>query len=378
MMAMVFHSVLASSGVISTLEAMRSSLVGSKLGGVASIAAAVAGVLCAIAMLRISHDYLNGRGITLWQVIRPIVLLMLCCNFGTFILGPVHSICRMMTNGMANQASTEAVNFSYQVGRLMSKELDASIAAANRTLNDLNAIEDDGGGSGSGGDDTGWLDGLLTGDTASAAASWLGGLKDKAVGLIGDNVTNFLKRLWHRFMSWVYSMITTYVTMIKTEFHLFVDLPLFAVIIPLLVSILLWIMKVVMLGQQILCYSTLTILSLLGPFSLSLSIMPGFEHTFRSWLARYIQVAFWIPVGQLIMWINYWMLDYMIGLCEGYDLGGKYVVMVALFVSIFNILQVPKISAYVIESGGDGGVSGGFVNGVRETVQTAGSVAAML
>lgn len=358
------------SNVISTLESMRSSLVGNKLGGVASIAAAVAGILCAIAMLRISHDYLQGRGITLWQVIRPIVLLLFCCNFGTFVLGPIHSICRLMTNGMASQASTESAAFSYQVGKLMSAELDASIAGANNTLAQL----DQGGEQGStpaNEDNPGFWSGLFSG-------SILGGAKDVAVGIISDNVGNFLKKIWQRFMSWVYTFINLMIGCIKTSFHIFVDLPLFAVIVPLLVSLLMFIMKIVILGQQIMCYTTLTLLSLLGPFALAFSIMPGFEHTFRSWIARYIQVAFWIPVGQLVMWINYWMLDFMTGLCAGYDLGGKYVVLVALFVSIFNILQVPKIAGYVIESAGDGGVGGGFISGVRETVQTVGSVAAIV
>jgi hypothetical protein len=69
-------------------------------------------------------------------------------------------------------------------------------------------------------------------------------------------------------------------------------------------------------------------------------------------VARYIQVAFWIPVGQLVMFINYQVLLQMASFDAAYQFGKGWVCLACTIVAILNILAVPKIAAYVIDSTG--------------------------
>ena len=373
--------ILAAPSVLSTLETLRSQLVGNKLGGIASIAAAVAGILCAISMLKISHDYLNGHGITLWQVIRPIVLLIFCCNFNMWVLGPVHSVCRLMTNGMMKQANTTQADFSARLRDMMNVEMKNSIADAKKKLADLEAAsrgEDSEAGKIADktttvfGNIVGGAKDVVLGMSNSITGGAFSRAKEYVVGVVSNGVGDFLRTIWERFMTWVHTMLSVYIGWGESLIS-FVTVPLFSVLIPLLIGLCLFIMKIVLLCQQISCYMTLIILSLLGPFAAAFSIMPGYESSLRSWLGRYVQVAFWIPVGQLVLWMSYWMLDYMVYMCEGYELGGKYVVFAALIISIVNITKVPGIAAYVIESAGSGGAS----TSVREAFQTIASLKTM-
>ena len=135
-------------------------------------------------------------------------------------------------------------------------------------------------------------------------------------------------------------------------------------------------MKAVVFGQQVSCYIVLTLLTLLGPFTFALSILPGFSRSISAWIARYIQVALWIPIGQLMMFINYQLLGRITELTAQYNFGAKYVFIVVLFVCIWNVSKVPQIATYVVESSGAAGVGapGGVI---RETFQTVSSIKMM-
>ena len=114
-----------------------------------------------------------------------------------------------------------------------------------------------------------------------------------------------------------------------------------------------FIMTLFVFGQQVYCYVYLTILTLLGPFAFALAIIPSFSHSIASWVARYVQVAFWIPVGQLVMYINVYLVNNLMdAFGQAYQLGQQWVIVAMSIVAILNISAVPKISAYIIESTG--------------------------
>ena len=72
------------SSILGLLESLRSGIVADQLGGITGIAVAGGALIAAVVLLKIANDYMQGQGITLWSVIRPVVLLMLIMNFNTF------------------------------------------------------------------------------------------------------------------------------------------------------------------------------------------------------------------------------------------------------------------------------------------------------
>lgn len=333
--------------VISAMEGMRSALVNGKLSAFGSLAAVVAGLLCALVFLKISHDYLEGNGITLWQILRPLVLLALCCNFNTFVAGPLHAMCNLVTNGMSRQCNMSATAFTKAVQQQFQVQYNASQLKIASELEKTKKENEE-----------------LMATVTKREGNWFqrnfppileaGGVLLKAagnwLGFGGKAVLNDL------------------------------DMKFSGVLLIIVESLLVLIMKMVILGQQIYCYVYLTILTLLGPFVFAIAVIPSFGHSVSGWIARYIQVAFWIPIGQLIMFLNYQILGRITDLTAGYDFGEKYVMIVALVVCIMNVKAVPQIAAYVVESSGDNGAkaASGFSNVARETIQTVGAGKSLL
>lgn len=328
MMNLLTVYLLEVSPLIGKMEVMRRTIIDGKLAAFGSVAAMAAGLLCAVALLKLSHDYLQGQGITLWQVLRPIVLLLLCCNFNSFVVRPIHSICNIFTRGMCNQVNLSAAAYAKALGDSYKIAVASSLTATVSNFEEAQANSAERQAS------------VTEENTPSKAARFWAGVKNFFLGAgdyivaAGKSVVGGIERL------------TVSKLLIVVE------------------SILLLVMKAVLMGQQIYAYIQLVIIALVGPFVFALAIIPSFSHSISSWIARYIQIAFWIPVGQLIMFINYKMLLICNDFAMDYDLGGKLASIVALIVAILSVKSVPTIASYIIESAGTGGaehsVTGSF------------------
>ena len=119
-------------------------------------------------------------------------------------------------------------------------------------------------------------------------------------------------------------------------------------------GILFMIVKILLFVQQILCYTYLMVNSLLGPFVMALAILPGFETGLKNWIARYIQIAMWIPIGYFVMYINLQIGNAFCNLAAAGQTGlAMDWFMIALqIVALVSVASVPKMAAWVIESTG--------------------------
>ncbi|MDJ1497601.1 hypothetical protein QNI19_31975 [Cytophagaceae bacterium DM2B3-1] len=104
----------------------------------------------------------------------------------------------------------------------------------------------------------------------------------------------------------------------------------------------------------------LIILVIIGPISIGFSLIPGFEGTISSWLARYIQIWMWAPVGSILGAILSKIQGLMISKSierlqtdsayDGTDLG--YITF--LLIGIAAYFTIPTVATWVIESSGVG------------------------
>jgi len=334
-------TILASTSTIEMLEGLRRGIVNSKLGAMGSIATVIAALLCGAVFLKISHDYLSGRGITLWEIVRPLVLLVLCANFNTFVAGPLHATCNLMTKSMSRTVNISGSQVTKKLGAAIKKQFENSQAATvENVTSTVDLLK------------TTWQNTVGTQETFGGKLKW---------GFVNALVAPF-----------------TVMTGIKREAVIACDFVGFSMIIGLVESVLYWLMRLFMFGQQVYCYVYLSILTLLGPFAFALGVYPGFQHSVNNWIARYVQICFWIPVGQLVMYCNYWMLDHLTDFGAGATFGDKWLVVAGLIVCLLNIRAVPQIASFVVESAGDSGAMSQSHGMVRETFQTVGSLKSLV
>lgn len=106
----------------------------------------------------------------------------------------------------------------------------------------------------------------------------------------------------------------------------------------------------------------LIILAILGPIVFGLSCFDGFGHTFRHWLAKYINVFLWLPVCNIFGGITNTIQQQMIQLdinqikaagdtsFSATDTG----YLVFLIIAIVGYFTVPYVAGYIVSAGGHG------------------------
>ena len=335
---------LAIDGILGSLEGVRHDIVGSKLAAFGSLAAVIGGLLAAFVLLKIAHDYIEGQGITLWTILRPFVILMCICNFNSFVANPIHSLCNIFTNGMCRQTAITGRQYLSELGKVIANDIKKE-----QTINGAGYMP--------------------------VPADWAGAITGEGPAEIkaeDSSVERFFKKTGHVCRA-IFNATVSAVAQPVLRAEEFFKIGL----VGILDAILVFVMKLVLFGQQVSCYLNLIMLSLLGPFAFAFAVLPSFTGNIRSWIANYISVSFWIPVGQMVMFINYQVLRMLASISASYDLAQEWVMIVVLLVSIFNISHVPQIASYVVSAAGGPDASGKAFAVVRETVQTVGAVAGL-
>lgn len=297
------------------LDSVRRTILEEHMDGMMDIAGIIACIMAAISVLGTARDYIKGSDLDIWDIARPLAIMMLVCMFDTLVLGPVDSMTNIATGGIVELLDTGTDDYIEEWGRTMD-----SMAIASVITNEKNYAEE---------------------------------LEDLASG--SSVIGRFFGIIW--------------LSIKKTLLNMFsVKTMTFAGIIG---GILFLLVKLLMFAQQILCCIYLLISSLLGPFILALSILRGFASGFPGWIARYIQISMWVPLGYIMLAINLWIgrLFCEQALQGNMTLGSEWLMIVLQAVALGTIAAVPKIAGWVIESSGANGAHGGFSETAKMTAR---------
>lgn len=122
----------------------------------------------------------------------------------------------------------------------------------------------------------------------------------------------------------------------------------------------------------------LVVLSILGPLVFGLSVFDGFQHTLKTWLARYINVFLWLPVanlfGAIIGKIQEKMLA--IDITQVQQAGDTFfsstdaAYLIFLCIGIVGYFTVPSVANHIMNAGG-GSALVQKVNNVFHTATTS-------
>ena len=108
---------------------------------------------------------------------------------------------------------------------------------------------------------------------------------------------------------------------------------------------------------QLLASLYLALLRLSGPFIIALSIPEEWKSGVSGWIARYIQISLWMPVGYIVIWI---LTAYFEAVCGAIISGGLEAGIFLVAVTVTAILAVPKIASWFINSTGSGNAQSGL------------------
>lgn len=283
-----------------TLDQIRGSVISGKLGAVMSIASILAAMMAAAVILKISSDYIQGQGVGIWQLVRPLVLLAFVCQFNTLVLSPLNSLVNLFTRDLASTVNISTKEYISQWSSNM-----AYVEAYN-----LKSIDDE----------------------QTAALEELEKTSKSGIG-------KFFAKIWEGIKKFCRNLLS--ITSFTVE--------------AIISAALFFIVKILLFAQQILCALYLTIAGLIGPIVFALAIVSGYAQGIKSWIARYIQIAMWVPIGYIVMYINLQVGNvFMRNVVDagGAALSTGWFMVVLQVVALVSVASVPKIAAWVIESTG--------------------------
>ena len=347
------------------------------MGPIISVASLLTAVTSCAFLVRTSMKIMLGHtGVHCNPLshVKFLIIFLLVNQFQTLVLYPIDSMTEVVADGLGS--IWEHVSDSSDIMGIISERHSPS-AFFDR----MSAIHDRTGSlvSSSGGQtDQSFLD-MVRQDVESGTGPRTGADRQSALGRFGDE-------LWAGLMaagdgvSQGWAVVKGVRMAVSDELHsLFHDLVLggLSSVFTMAVSALR-----VLVGLCLCVFSGfyLAVIGMIGPFAFAFSLIPSMKGGIGRWLSRYIQVAFWYPMAQLvgslsIIWHNAFLraggiATYLPGLMSrGNDLAwDSLVLLVGDICVIAMYFAIPSVSKWVMDSSGDMGIGG---SAARQTRQVA-------
>lgn len=353
--------------------------------GVTSAAMTLACIIVLFLMIKMSHDLMSDEqqsgfgGITLWQICRPIIILIAIFNFG-LIDGAVNGVCNYIASSVNMSADIDAVS------QAANKNTKRKAALANISSPVTQKMIDKYGSAGADTDNY----------TPQMKAEYNMMLYNEAYKNKMEN-GNFFEKLGAAAgrvgnIGATSAVISGYLGRTTIDSHAEVDANGNVVNVAIdndtdnrkwydkigdffgnfnltnfVLVIYKYVFPVVVLGGEIL----LCVLVFFGPWALCLSLLPWSRNAFTTFIMTYLQVCCWKPIASIVNWVTVNMIQWInanevsannvsnIG-SLGLNIGAAdFLLIVVAIAGIKTMLKVPAIAAMVIPGGTSAGNAGG-------------------
>ena len=295
----------------STLESVRELILTQKVSAVIDVAGIIACIAACAAVIKVVLHYIEGHNLNAWEIGKPLILMMMVCNFNTMVLRPVDAIVNIISRETIKIMNVDTGDYIVRWTDSMNK-----MTVLNIVNNEMNYQKE--------------LEAIAENDSV---------------------IGKFFAKLWYGIKKFI--------------LHFFSVRSM--TLAGLIAAILFTLVKVLLFAQQILCCLYLTLNGIFGPFVMAISIIPGYEGGMKGWIARYLQVALWVPIGYIILGLS---LMFVEGFCTlamkgQMGLGVEWTMIVLQAVTLAAVASVPKIAGWWIESTGANDAHGSVTNPMR-------------
>ena len=295
----------------STLESVRDIILNEKVSAVIDIAGIIACIAASISVIKVVLHYFEGHNLNAWEIGKPLILMMMVCNFNTVVLKPVDAI--------VNIISRETI-------KIMDVDTGDYIVRWTESMNTMTILN------------------IVNNEQTYQKELEQIAESDSVIG-------KFFAKLWYGFKKYL------------MHFFSLKSMSLAG----LIGGILFTLVKVLLFAQQILCCLYMTLNGMFGPFVMAISIIPGYEGGMRGWIARYLQIALWVPIGYIILGLSLLFVEGFVTLARQgvMGLGVEWTMIVLQAVTLAAVASVPKIAGWWIESTGANDAHGSVTNPMR-------------
>ena len=295
----------------STLESVRELILTQKVSAVIDVAGIIACIAAGVAVIKVVLHYIEGHNLNAWEIGKPLILMMMVCNFNTMVLRPVDAIVNIISRETIKIMNVDTGDYIVRWTDSMNK-----MTVLNIVNNEMNYQKE--------------LEAIAENDSV---------------------IGKFFAKLWYGIKKFI--------------LHFFSVRSM--TLAGLIAAILFTLVKVLLFAQQILCCLYLTLNGIFGPFVMAISIIPGYEGGMKGWIARYLQVALWVPIGYIILGLS---LMFVEGFCTlamkgQMGLGVEWTMIVLQAVTLAAVASVPKIAGWWIDSTGANDAHGSVTNPMR-------------
>ena len=295
--------------------------------GVYSLACAIACIAAMISLLWWYNKMLNdpyGR-LDVRSIIRTGIILFLTCNFYSFVLVPFDSLTHWVTKAITASVDKDKAGLFGKINDALaeSERNDREQSLTGQLEEEMN------GSLSSASDDSG-----ATGETSFVLESLTEDKVDKR------EKPNWFKRTWESIKMAASMKIGAVVDNFST---------LLSWLMSMLVKIVQWILLA-------LSSVYLIVLGFIGPFVFAFSLIPGFGNNISIWIARYIQISFWVPMAAIVDFVNFHVKDALIAEFWRAGFGARMAFPIHMIlidaVLLLCLLAIPTLSAWIINSSG--------------------------
>ena len=295
----------------STLESVRDIILTQKVSTVIDVAGIIACIAASFAVVKVVLHYFEGHNLNAWEIGKPLILMMMVCNFNTMVLKPVDAI--------VNIISRETI-------KIMDVDTGDYIVRWTESMNTMTILN------------------IVNNEQTYQKELEQIAESDSVIG-------KFFAKLWYGFKKYLMHFFS-----IKSMS-----------VAGLIGGILFTLVKVLLFAQQILCCLYMTLNGIFGPFVMAISIIPGYEGGMKGWIARYLQVALWVPIGYIILGLSLLFVEGFVSLARQgvMGLGVEWTMIVLQAVTLAAVASVPKIAGWWIESTGANDAHGSVTNPMR-------------
>lgn len=275
------------SGIWESLYKASRSIIDDKLGDFASVAVVVAALFAAWTLLKTTMDWTKGGSHDLWQLLRPLVIVLCVLNFSA-LSGAFDGVVNIFCREIASSTDSGLDDMLNSTAKLY-QSADAAEKTYEEEFNN------------SGGGDT-WIQRTWNNIKRGVVYAAKTAMKYTEVSLLG---------------------IVTFVT------RFLIDL--------------------MFLIFQVIAAMFLTVLRLIGPFAFAVAAYEPWSGSIRSWCERYIETSLWMPVGYIIIGIMTGMYTALTdGYASGEDYAVVFICLAMIFASFRAIRSIPEIAGWII------------------------------
>ena len=327
------------------LQNIKMSIFTGEHSAIYALACAIACMAAMVSLLWWYNKMLNdpyGR-LDMRAVIRAAIVLFLTCNFYSFVLVPFDSITHYVAKGITASVDKDAAGLTGKIldalgeterkakEESLSGQLEEEISRSSSTTSDENG---------------------LSGETSFVLES----IAETAIE--SGKKPNIFQKAWNVVKTAVSVKVGSVVNSAST--------------------VLSWLISVVVKIVQYLLLAVssvyLIVLGFIGPFVFAFSLMPGFGNNISTWVARYIQISFWVPMSAIVDYVNFKVKDALIVEFWRAGIGARMAfplhMIIIDVVLLITLLAIPTLASWLITSAG--------ASDVNRSIATAAQKGAML